>query len=793
MKTLIALTALCLLLTTLSATTHIVSPDNFTTIQSAIVAGANGDSIIVYPGTYYENVDFLQKSLFLGSLYSTTQDTTYISQTIIDGMRQGPAVEVTFCDNATVEGFTITNGFFRYEYTWIVHPIFMVMLPPGGGVFVNISTGVNINNNIITNNVSLVGGGVCIQSASVSLKGNRIFRNMASYNAGGLYIATVGNDVTTLDNESKNSIYLNAAAEYNDIYIETGSLGLPFQPEIHLALATYSQTSSHLHRLPSETTLIIEEGCIEETDGNIYVSPQGDDNNSGFSPAEPLRTITMAVLKTQASLWPINTIYVADGVYSLETGELFPIQLKTIMNIEGESKENTIIDAGNLFTTVMGSTGRHPALPSPAHDITLKNFTILHDIIAGMNGHPFVLDFLNAYHPRYLLENISLNTETMRANSFGGIRIDNVNGQVELRNIEIYRTDDDNLDVEFPNLYDNDKSRWAISLQYTSLFMEHILVDGGNHGIRLDGPLHWSEKEPHIQEVSVMSNVLVKNLFDNTAEHASKYNSLYLVRASLTSEPYLWRRENFLMVNCTFFNNHGVEGVIYAGGFRVFDMYNNIIHNCEPDIIRLSCVSQYPASSIISHNLFDNMESSFVFDTPNYWAITYDNNINGDPLFTDEEPFPQALSEESPAINAGTTDILFYEFPLVDMAGNMRLGNMGDWLIDIGAYEYQWPISDSDEVVKPVFTTLIGNYPNPFNPETTIGFSLAKGGNVCVDVYNIKGQRVRSLVNDFLAAGVHRVVWNGVDDNGKSVGSGVYFYQLRAGDVVSTKKMLLMK
>jgi len=785
MKPLIALTALCILLTTLSATTHFVGPDNFTTIQSAIVAAANGDSIIVHPGTYYENIDFLQKSLFLGSLYSTTQDPTYISQTIIDGMRQGPTVEILMCDDVTIEGFTIQNGFFRYELSWLVYPRFRTMVPPGGGIFVNVSTDVEINHNRIMNNISIYGGGVCIVSASTSLKGNRIYRNMASHLGGGLFINTVEDHVTTLDNVITNSIYINTAQQFNDIYIDAFP---SFQPEIHLAVATFPQTSTYIHNQSTGTSYIITEGYIRETDGDLYVSPQGDDSNSGTSPTSPLRTITMAVLKAQSNFWPINTIYVADGVYNLESGELFPIQLKNYMNIIGESKENTIIDAGNLFTTVMGIVTTDDLLTS--NDISLCNFTILHDIIASMSGHPFVLDFVNntgGYIGRYYLENISLNTESMSTNSFGGIRID-MGERVELRNIEIYRTDD-NLDTLFPFIFDEDLSRWAISLKYLTFDMEYILIDGGNHGIWLDGTAVDYHKEPQVPYRSVMSNMLVKNLSDNT-EDARAYNSLYILGSDYVSGAPLWTRENIQMVNCTFTNNQGRSGLIYAGGFTVFNMYNNIIHACEPDIITLSCPASAPSSSIISHNLFDNLGA---INNSNNWTISYDNNINGDPLFTGDGPYPQALSEDSPAINAGTMDIPAYDFPLVDLAGNMRVGNMDDWLIDIGAYEYQWPISDSDEVAKPLGTALIGNYPNPFNPETAIGFSLAKGGNVSVDVYNIKGQKVCSLVNDLLVAGVHRVVWNGVDDYNKSVGSGVYFYQLRAGGVVSTKKMLLMK
>ncbi len=95
--------------------------------------------------------------------------------------------------------------------------------------------------------------------------------------------------------------------------------------------------------------------------------------------------------------------------------------------------------------------------------------------------------------------------------------------------------------------------------------------------------------------------------------------------------------------------------------------------------------------------------------------------------------------------------------------------------------------------IAPVVSQLIGNYPNPFNPETRIAFSTKENGPVSIDIYNVKGQKVRSLLNENREAGTHSVVWNGKDDNGKNVASGVFFYRMKSGKYSSTKKMILMK
>ena len=88
---------------------------------------------------------------------------------------------------------------------------------------------------------------------------------------------------------------------------------------------------------------------------------------------------------------------------------------------------------------------------------------------------------------------------------------------------------------------------------------------------------------------------------------------------------------------------------------------------------------------------------------------------------------------------------------------------------------------------------LIGNYPNPFNPTTSIKFVLAFESNLRIDIYNIKGQKVKTLLDTHYNAGEHSISWNGKDDNGSDVVSGVYFYKMQTNEFVAIKKMMLMK
>ncbi len=109
------------------------------------------------------------------------------------------------------------------------------------------------------------------------------------------------------------------------------------------------------------------------------------------------------------------------------------------------------------------------------------------------------------------------------------------------------------------------------------------------------------------------------------------------------------------------------------------------------------------------------------------------------------------------------------------------------FLSDFGA------VSNEDDLAVSPVTTLIGNYPNPFNPSTTIRYSTAKAEPVQILIYNQKGQLVRTFEQVTPGKGVHEVTWNGTDDRGNDVSSGIYYFRLKSGMVSNTKKMILLK
>jgi hypothetical protein len=150
------------------------------------------------------------------------------------------------------------------------------------------------------------------------------------------------------------------------------------------------------------------------------------------------------------------------------------------------------------------------------------------------------------------------------------------------------------------------------------------------------------------------------------------------------------------------------------------------------------------------------------------------------------EPWLIEVTDPEPWVRGTFTEFGMLGDPLVD-GDEMELDNIV--MREITAAN----ALETVETTLPAKFALANNYPNPFNPQTTIEFSLEKTSEVTLTVYSITGQLVRTLVNSNMEAGSHQVTFNGRDDLGHALASGVYFYQLQTTDNIATQKMILMK
>ena len=160
----------------------------------------------------------------------------------------------------------------------------------------------------------------------------------------------------------------------------------------------------------------------------------------------------------------------------------------------------------------------------------------------------------------------------------------------------------------------------------------------------------------------------------------------------------------------------------------------------------------------------------------------YDTTSTSVPLTYQE--ILEGVFEGSP-VNGATVRLnvrAFDGIDTVDVTGDNRV-------IYVNRYEY---LSTEGEGV-PVEFALHDNYPNPFNPTTTLRFDLPEVSNITLTIYNMLGQKVKTFNMQNKPAGFHSLKWNATNDYGDPVGAGVYLYQLQTKDFVKTRKMVLLK
>jgi len=153
-------------------------PDDYDTIQAGIDASSDADTVLVQPGTYYENINFNGKNIVLGSLFITTQDTSYISKTVIDGDKKGSVVTFESGEDSTtvLGGLTLVNGSGESDG----------LFKNGGGIYCYSSNPL-LKNLIIYDNSSNYGGGIYCEICTIDIKNVKIFNNYTSLAGGGIF------------------------------------------------------------------------------------------------------------------------------------------------------------------------------------------------------------------------------------------------------------------------------------------------------------------------------------------------------------------------------------------------------------------------------------------------------------------------------------------------------------------------------------------------------------------------------------------------------------------------------
>jgi len=162
-----------------------------------------------------------------------------------------------------------------------------------------------------------------------------------------------------------------------------------------------------------------------------------------------------------------------------------------------------------------------------------------------------------------------------------------------------------------------------------------------------------------------------------------------------------------------------------------------------------------------------------------------------------------SISKEITRISYYSEDVGLIKTEYLDLSFTIELsdytiiGSNGYFPLYVGNYwnySINTSVSDNKLIMPHEIVALKRNYPNPFNPSTTIEFSIQNDSNVELSIFNIQGQKIKTLVNEHMGGGYHSVIWNGDDKSNKPVSSGVYLYKLNINDKTETaKKCLLLK
>ena len=384
MKKIIITILFSLFVCVLNATT-INIPTDYSTIQAGINAATNGDTVLVQIGTYIENINFNGKNITVASQYLTTQDTSYISQTVIDGNSSGSVVTFESGEDSTaiIIGFTLNNGRSRkgggIECSSSSPSLENVTITSnsasweGGGMYCYSSSPSLENVTITGNSASTYGAGMYCSSSSPSLENVTITGNSAGWDGGGIYcehsFPSLENVTITSNNASYSGggIYCSSSSpSFNatnrcNIYSNTIENMRGFGVDIYTTynfgiidvivdtFTVMTPTDYYATPIDNFTFDILNSINGNMINSDVYVSVNGDDYNTGTSADEPFRTINHALSMIYSDSANINTIHIEPGIYSETTnGEMFPINWSNYVNLSGSNQEYTILDANNM-------------------------------------------------------------------------------------------------------------------------------------------------------------------------------------------------------------------------------------------------------------------------------------------------------------------------------------------------------------------------------------------------------------------------------------------------------------
>ncbi len=591
------------------------------------------------------------------------------------------------------------------------------------------------------------------------------------------------------DSINRNNIYLNHSPFGADIkkgyfspalnvFVDTFTV---FNPDYH-----FSASNDNMGFPVNDINFDIQHAKIDPVDADLFVSPVGNNSNSGLIPEEPLKTIWYAYKKIYPDSINPNTIYLLPGTYSKSTNdELFPISARSYVSLIGDCSLNTILDA-ELYTYHLNS-----------NNLTRNYSCINLSFINGneMDGSQKGSVFLN-YNENIYFKNVNI-TNCTAGGVFASLHSDST--QV--------------LSSKLSNNYGV-----GISIGNSFTPKKWFLIE--NSLIEKTEPTLLSNVIEGGLGISIGSSYL-GNYFDgkiiNTqiSENNAKYDPVW--GNGFSAALNVSRHVNLDLVNVTIGNNV-VEDDFAGAAVRVdegsvFNIYNSIFFGDSLYELTLgsSSGSDFPATANICYSDLEGGKPE-IKNWYNQHTINWlEGNINANPQWIETGDSAYQLNWNSPCIDAGVPmydvgmdypyikiedeKIVLYKIdgdtlhiPSLDLAGNPRIVN---GRIDMGAYEYQdtgTHIQNSKFIIQ-YFDLFV--YPNPFCVHTFISFKLEEKAQVQAIIYNMAGNQIKQLMDAKLPTGEYSLTWEGDNDWGETTKPGTYLVSVIInGKIASSTKIV---
>lgn len=781
------------LISNVEALTHTVNLDGtgqYTSIQTAVNASASGDTVLVYPGRYLENIVIQTNNLTMISQEYFSNNPAYIDSTVIDGRQLSFCIRIySNTQGIIVRGFSITNG---------------KSTGGGGGVSLSTNSSSSIVNCNIYGNKARLGGGVLALQCSTYLSGANIYDNYAYNSGGGLYInGYMGTVTVTFDPDNRCSIYNNTAGYGQDIVAQDISSDL----SVPLDMFSVNNITSYYALSRSsgfEYQLLISHQRThhQEINSDLYISPEGDDSNDGLSPATALKTIKIAIYRIAADSISPKTVHIMPGNYSRSINQqIFPISLKQSVKLVGGGINETHIigEQDPMFPSIQyyplivftiyyqnnvslesmsitseNSTNSCALYGRREEGVSLTNLR-MHNL--SPNDYAVILftNFTNSLWNNVIIEDIVTNSK--------GLVINNGSFTGTIRNCIFRNVVSTMVDPEisaYPLIMLTLGQEFKLE---NTIFSNLTMQDDDSQAIQFGGMYN-----PPIQPQYTIQNCLFSNI--NCMERG----------VILYGEDY----PLINIANCTFAGQNGNGEALMVNG--IVNVTNCIFYNNRSKEIAINPMdgSGITTTLTLNSNLIRNGFSD-IWQAPGNIINYNDTNITGNPLFYGGDdinnPFYYSLSEYSPCINTGTVDTTGLNLLPYDLAGDWRI-----WggRIDMGCYEYgSEPYVANDDPTTPALQNgLLSAYPNPFTAFTNLKVimpanqdnSLPSVTTASIDIYNIKGQKVKSISLDQGKSSEQFTYWDGRDASGRQCSSGIYFLNLSInGKRCLSKKITLFR